>query len=144
MDSPHDPYDVVPPDFCENWGKDTIPEALAAAEAAPSTTDESERPNCPWCGSLQVVDKRDYTNHNQAQQKDPDYRCAKSSCWRWFNQPADESTIFATADRAEPFDWLELDELAAADERTRLTERHEGEPDGGAAENRLNRTTATA
>ena len=142
MDSPHDPHDVVPPDFCENWGRETIPEALAAAEAAQSTTDESERLSCPWCGSLQVDDKRDYTNHNPTQQKDPDYRCGKSSCWRWFNEPADENTILATADRAEPFDWLRPTELADADERTNLSERYEGGPDDRPAKCRRNREPA--
>ena len=142
MDSPHDPHDVVPPDFCENWGKETIPEALAVAEAAPSTTDESERPNCSRCGSLQV--ERVHNKKDTPNQKPGRFRCIKQGCYHHFDTPAGENTIFATADRAEPFDWLELDELTAADERTSLTERREGEPDDGAAEKRLNRTTATA
>jgi hypothetical protein len=46
---PHDPYDIVPEGFCENWNADSIPEALANAEAAASTTDPAAQPRCPAC-----------------------------------------------------------------------------------------------
>ena len=140
MDSPHDPYDVIPPEFCENWGRETIPEALAVAEAAPSTTDESERPNCPRCGSLQV--ERVHNKKDTPNQKPGRFRCIKQGCYHHFDTPADENTILATADRAEPFDWLTLDELADADERTNLSERYKGGPDDRPAKCRRNREPA--
>lgn len=141
MDSPHDPYDVVPPDFCENWNRETIPEALAVAETAESTTDESDQPNCPWCGSIQLV-AVNYTNDNPAQQKGHNYRCKKQGCRRWTNDPAGENTIFATDERAEPFDWLTLEELADADERTSLSERYDSGPGDRPAECRTHVQTA--
>jgi hypothetical protein len=45
----HDPYGIVPDDFCDAWDADSIPEALANAEAAPSTTDPAAQPRCPHC-----------------------------------------------------------------------------------------------
>jgi len=46
---PHDPYGIVPDDFCENWNASSIPAALAKAEAAPSTTDPRAQQRCPNC-----------------------------------------------------------------------------------------------
>ena len=140
MDSPHDPYDVVPADFCENWDRETIPEALAVAETAPSTTDESDRPNCPRCGSLQVETVHNWKDNPN--QKPGRFRCLKTGCRHHFDEPADENTIFVTDERAEPFDWLTLDELADADERTRLSERYDSGPDNRPAECRTHAQTA--
>ena len=45
----HDPYDIVPDGFVEAWDAETIPEALAKAEAAPSTTDPRDQRRCTAC-----------------------------------------------------------------------------------------------
>ncbi len=41
--------EIAPDDFCENWNADSIREALANAEAAPSTTDPRAQQRCPSC-----------------------------------------------------------------------------------------------
>lgn len=51
----HDPYGIVPDDFCENWNAETIPQALSNAESAPSTTAPAERPRCPDCLSVDLT-----------------------------------------------------------------------------------------
>jgi ribosomal protein L37AE/L43A len=47
--APADPYGIVPDSFTDDWGADSIPEALAKAEAAPSTTDPRAQQRCPDC-----------------------------------------------------------------------------------------------
>jgi hypothetical protein len=44
-----DPHDIIPESFCEDWGADTIAEALRTAEEAPSSTDPATQPRCPHC-----------------------------------------------------------------------------------------------
>jgi len=46
---PVDPYGIVPDSFTDDWDADSIPEALAKAEAAPSTTDPRDQQRCPNC-----------------------------------------------------------------------------------------------
>ena len=45
----HDPYGIVPDSFTDDWDADTIPAALAKAEAAPSTTDPAAQRRCTEC-----------------------------------------------------------------------------------------------
>lgn len=44
-----DPYGIVPDSFTDDWDAETIPQALAKAEAAPSTTDPRAQQRCPDC-----------------------------------------------------------------------------------------------
>jgi hypothetical protein len=46
---PVDPYGIVPDSFTDDWNADSIAEALAKAEAAPSTTDPRAQQRCPDC-----------------------------------------------------------------------------------------------
>ena len=71
----NDPFGVVPDGFCDAWGADTIPEALAIAEGAPGTTPNEEKPRCnePGCWTTRLHVKtasRDIPN-----QVDTKYRC---------------------------------------------------------------------
>ena len=71
----NDPFGVVPDGFCDAWGADTIPEALAIAEGAPGTTPNDEKPRCnePGCWTTRISPKtasRDIPN-----QIDTKYRC---------------------------------------------------------------------
>jgi len=72
-DTDHDPHGIVPEDFCEVWGADSIPEALAAAEQAPSTTPVTEMDLCPCCGSRKIREKP--SAYDIAQKKDYVYVC---------------------------------------------------------------------
>jgi len=47
--APADPYGIVPDSFVDDWDADSIAEALAKAEAAPSTTDPRAQQRCPDC-----------------------------------------------------------------------------------------------
>jgi hypothetical protein len=124
MPSEHDPYGVVPPDFCENWGRETIPAALEAAECAESSTDPEDRPRCPECGSTQVL--RKVPDFDVEQKKDTRYKCKHSGCRIHFDKPVFKTTP-SHDDCTELFDWLTNDELADGDERTSLSRRN-GEP----------------
>ena len=79
----HDPYDLVPDDFCDNYDADTIPEALRKAERANSTTSDDERPRCPACGSV-CYHQKTATTERCNQQPEP-YRCI--ACNTHFETP---------------------------------------------------------
>lgn len=59
----YDPYGIIPDGFVERFpDADTVPEALRAAEKAPSTTDYSAQPRCRHCGSIRIVEKTGWTS----------------------------------------------------------------------------------
>ena len=125
MDSEYDPYDVVPESFCDDWGKETIPAALEAAERAKSSTDPADRPRCPECGSYQVLAKVE--DFDVGQKNRTRFKCEHSGCWSHFDEPAAKSRIFPHDKRAKPFDWVSEGDLLEADKRTPLSKRN-GEP----------------
>ena len=110
-----DPYGIIPDSFLDDWGADTVPEALRKAEAAPSTTPDDERRRCPYCGGCQVRTKPD--SYSSGHKRPEKFVCAKAGCRRHFDQPADENTIPMTDERADTFDWIDTDELADRDGR---------------------------
>lgn len=79
----YDPHGIVPDDFCRVWGAATIPEALAIAERAPSSTPESAQRLCPECESVKV--QRKCQSMDMSTQKDGAYKC--DSCKAHFDSP---------------------------------------------------------
>lgn len=80
-----DPYGILDDvDFLDDWGADTIEEALAKAEEAPSTTDYDYVRRCPACFSARVVSKCGWTN--SPKQKPGDLKC--DSCGHHFTETA--------------------------------------------------------
>jgi len=115
----HDPHDIIPEEFREEFGdSETVADALRRAEGRPSTTPDSERERCPFCGSLSV-EQRSPRSH----QLQPDlsaWKCRAEGCRRGFDSPADETTIPMTDERANPFEWIGDDEQHDPDDRTAL------------------------
>ena len=113
----HDPHDIIPEEFREEFGdSETVADALRRAEGRPSTTPDSERERCPFCGSLSV-EQRSPRSH----QLQPDlsaWKCRAEGCRRGFDSPADETTIPMTDERANPFEWIGDDEQHDPDDRT--------------------------
>jgi len=84
---PRDPYGILPggPDaFCEEWGADTVAEALAAAEDAPSTTPAADMRRCKFCGSRKLRKKK--ANYNIEHMKAEGFRCEE--CHEHQDNPA--------------------------------------------------------
>jgi len=85
----HDPHDLVPDDFVRAWNSQTtetvttIPEALAVAERAPSSTDHGELRRCPSCESVTVTSKT--ARVERENQKDGALKCA--ACGAHFSDP---------------------------------------------------------
>jgi hypothetical protein len=52
-----DPHGIVPEDFVDAYDADSIPEALANAEQAPSTTAREDMGQCPACRSVRLSPK---------------------------------------------------------------------------------------
>jgi DNA-directed RNA polymerase subunit RPC12/RpoP len=74
----HDPYNIVPEGFCDAWNADTIPQALANAESAPSTTDPREQQRCPHCLTVRLTPL-------PSDQSGADWECTR--CTRQFDEP---------------------------------------------------------
>jgi len=111
-----DPHGITTEQFRERYGDSpTLRDALRRAEARPSSTPESEQKRCAWCGSTQVSAKQSKSNHSQ--RHDGDFKCRRQGCRRHFDKPADDTTILMTDERAEPFEWVELDNMTDPDER---------------------------
>ena len=71
----------------ENWGTDSVPDALERAKRTESTTDTTDRPRCPKCNTITIVPKAcRYANHTQ--RGDGAYRCLNSDCRHHFDNPA--------------------------------------------------------
>ena len=113
----HDPYGIVPPEFMERWATDTgsVADALRRAERAPSTTPESERKRCPFCGSRQVAVKS--RKREGQHRKAGKLKCEHQGCRRHFDKTADETTIFMSNKRTDAFDWVEPTDTTDPDER---------------------------
>jgi len=79
----HDPHGIVPDDFCRVWGAATIPEALAIAERAASSTPHADLQRCPDCESVKVY--RKCQSMEMSTQKDEAYKC--DSCGSHFDSP---------------------------------------------------------
>jgi len=79
----HDPYDIVPDGFCENWNATNIPDALANAEEAPSSTPRGELRRCPHCQSVKVRMKK--ANYELEHMRPENYRCEE--CGEHFDDP---------------------------------------------------------
>ena len=79
----HDPFDIVPDGFCEAWNATNIPDALAAAEEAPSSTPRGELRRCPHCQSVKVRMKK--ANYELEHMKPESYRCEE--CGEHFDDP---------------------------------------------------------
>jgi len=96
-------HPIIPDDFVDVWGGESVADALRIAEQAPTTTPDDERDRCPYCDSVSIRRKRLKRDHPQ--RKPGKMTCPH--CSRHFNQPADETTIPMTSDRADPFEWIE-------------------------------------
>ena len=71
--------EIVPEGFVDQWDADSVEEALAKAEAAPTTTEEVRK--CPVCGSQRVYAK---TGKPQSHSVDTEFRCHN---WHHFDTP---------------------------------------------------------
>lgn len=60
-DTDHDPYGVVPDSFLSDWNATSIPDALANAEEAPSSTPHGELRRCSICLSIRLHSKPGWT-----------------------------------------------------------------------------------
>lgn len=87
----HDPHDLVPDNFVQAWNRQTdatvttIPEALAVAERAPSSTPHGEFRRCPECQSVKVRHKcgsREIPN-----ERDGEFKCEE--CGEHFSNPGE-------------------------------------------------------
>ena len=100
---PRDPYGILPngPDaFCEEWGADTVAEALSKAEQATSSTPREDMRRCPQCGSVKVTVKA--PNHNDYQNMKPEkYRCEECEPVHHFNNP-----LPPLSDVNDEVDWI--------------------------------------
>jgi len=83
----HDPFDIVPEDFCANCNATNIPDALAAAEEAASSTPRGELRRCPHCQSVKVRQKK--ANYELEHMLPEQYRCEE--CGEHFDEPAQPS-----------------------------------------------------
>ena len=83
----HDPYGIVPDGFCAAWNATNIPDALAAAEDAPSSTPRGELRRCPHCQSVKVRQKK--ANYQIEHMRPENYRCEE--CGEHFDDPAQPS-----------------------------------------------------
>lgn len=77
-----DPYGIVPDSFTDDWGEDTIPAALEAAERAKSTTPREEMKRCPECGSVRIHNR---PGKSQPHKRPYAYNC--TGCWSFFDEP---------------------------------------------------------
>jgi len=93
----HDPFDVVPDGFCEAWNATNIPDALANAEEAPSSTPRGELRRCPNenCQSIKI--RRKKANYELEHMKPENYRCEE--CGTHFDTPAAPSNEQATGEQ---------------------------------------------
>ena len=111
-----DPYGIIPQSFRRRFGDyESVAEALQAAGAARSTTPESERPRCPYCGSLSVEQRTDRSH--QMDSNLSVWKCRARGCRRGFDEPADETMIPLTDSRTDPFSWIDREELDDPDTR---------------------------
>jgi len=85
----HDPHGIVPSDFVRAWNSQTsetvttIPEALAVAERAPSSTPHGELRRCPECSSVSVSSKTAIVERENT--KEGTHKC--SACGAHFDEP---------------------------------------------------------
>ena len=100
----HDPYGIVPDGFCAAWNATNIPDALANAEEAPSSTPRGELRRCPNenCQSIKI--RRKKANYELEHMKPENYRCEE--CGTHFNTPA------APPDEQTPGEQATLTEVA--------------------------------
>jgi len=114
-----DPYGIVPPEFMDRFPEaDTIGEALKIAGRQKSDTDADDRRRCPYCLSKQVSKKSG--KYDPGNRRPETFKCTRAGCRRHFDKPADETTIPMTADRTDPFDWIDREELSDPDTRSAL------------------------
>jgi len=109
---PRDPYGILPggPDaFCEEWGADTVAEALTKAEEMPSTTPAADMRRCRVCGSRKLRKKK--ANYKVEHMKAESFRCEE--CGTHQDDPApplskvdpDVEWVDGNA-KHTPFEWL--------------------------------------
>jgi len=85
----HDPHNLVPSGFVDAWNSQTsetvttIPEALAVAERAPSSTPHGELRRCPSCESVTVTSKTAIVEREN--QEPGAHKCA--ACGAHFDEP---------------------------------------------------------
>ena len=106
---PRDPYGILPdgPDaFCEEWGADTVAEALSKAENAPSTTPKAQMRRCPNCFSVKLREKKS-AMPDSPQRKVPKFRCEE--CHQHTDQPTDPPADMAADELATftDFEWID-------------------------------------
>ena len=70
----------------ENWGGDSVDEALQRAERAPSSSAYEEMPRCPYCGSIRVRTKTTIGWKEIESRIDGRHKCA--GCQEHFTNPA--------------------------------------------------------
>jgi hypothetical protein len=100
--------EIAPDDFTESYPGDTIDDCLNYAHRqAPTTTPESELPKCPVCRTRRVYSKT--SKETGGETVDSDYRCANR---HHFDNPV----------YAEPFEWVDADDLEEPPLRRRLAE----------------------
>lgn len=78
MASEHDPHDIIPDEFREEYG------SLREAMREPTTSDPDTLPRCPECYSYNIRRKPD-TIADKPQKKDGDWKC--QNCLNHFSSP---------------------------------------------------------
>jgi len=106
-------HPILPADFVESWGGESVADALRIAEQAPSTTPRADMPRCPnvRCHSTRYRVKS--SRANAQREIDSAYRCV--ACGRHFDDPINTGPNNMTEANLIPFEWMDDDDQQLAD-----------------------------